>query len=183
MEFVKFPELETERLILRKISLADAQAIYNIFSDADVTRNMGEAPFNNIDQAKNLINFMNMLFDKNKAIRWGIIKKEDDTLIGTCGFNGWEINRGSRGEIAYDIGKLYWRRGYATEAVKEIIKFGFKTMGLFRIEAFTNVDAVPSKSLLTKLGFQQDGILRGYAFFHGQYWDQVCFSLLEKDVH
>lgn len=134
-----------------------------------------------MSQAEGLINFMNDLFERNIAFRCGIFRKGDDALIGTCGYNEWETDRRSRGEIAYDIGKPYWRQGYATEVIKALIKFGFETMGIYRIEAFTNLDAVPSYSLLRKLGFMDEGILRGFAAFQGEFLDQRCFSFLKTD--
>lgn len=181
MNLEVFPVLKTERFILRQMSIEDAPAVFEIFSDADVTKDMGEDPFISIEQAEDLINFMNNLFIKNKAIRWGIFKKEDSTLIGTCGYNGWEIHRGSRGEIAYDLGKNHWRKGYMTEIIKSLISFGFETMGLYRIEAFTNLDAIPSINLLRKIGFNEDGVLRGYSYSHGGYVDNRCFSLLKNE--
>ena len=181
MTFSEFPDLETERLQLRRMTLDDAASLFDILANSDVTRDMGIEPFVNVGQAEGLIRFMNDLFEQNIAFRCGIFRKDNNALMGTCGYNGWETNRGSRGEIAYDLGKAYWRRGYATEAVEALIKFGFETMRIYRIEAFTNLDATPSIRLLRKLGFQEDGILRGYANFHGEFWDQRCFSLIRKD--
>ncbi|WP_240414887.1 GNAT family N-acetyltransferase [Paenibacillus periandrae] len=181
MNLKTFPLLETDRFVLRQMTLEDAPTVFEIFSDGDVTKDMGEDPFTSIQQAEGLITFMNNLFNQNKAFRWGIILKENNTLVGTCGFNGWEIHRGSRGEIGYDLGKKYWRQGYMTEVLKSVIAFGFETMEFNRIEAFTNLDAEPSMLLLKKLGFNEDGILRGYASFHGEYVDQRCYSLLQRE--
>ncbi|WP_282937341.1 GNAT family protein [Paenibacillus sp. RC67] len=181
MKFESFPILETERFILRQMTQEDEQSVYELFSDGEVTKDMGEEAFNRIEQAQELIHFMNSMFNKNIAIRWGIVKKDTNTLIGTCGYNGWEIHRGSRGEIAYDLRKMHWRQGYMSEVLRRVITFGFEDMGLYRIEAFTNLDAVPSIKLLEKFGFHEDGVLRGYASFHGQFVDQRCFSLLKKE--
>ncbi|WP_235828220.1 GNAT family N-acetyltransferase [Brevibacillus migulae] len=142
---------------------------------------MGIEPFTTIEQAEKVIVLMNDLYENNQAFRWGIFKKDDNTLIGTCGYNGWDVNRGSRGEIGYDLGQKYWRQGYMTEILKRVIRFGFEDMGLFRIEAFTSLDATPSIHLLQKLGFTEDGILRGYSFMHGKHVDQRCFSLLKNE--
>lgn len=68
-----------------------------------------------------------------------------------------------------------------TEVLKTMITFGFEEMGLHRMEAYTNLDATPSMNLLVKLGFQKEGVLRGFAFFHEEYWDQCCFSLLRNE--
>lgn len=143
--------METERFVLRQMTLEDAPTVFEIFSDGDVTKDMGEDPFTSIQQAEGLITFMNNLFHQNKAFRWGIILKENNTLVGTCGYNGWETHRGSRGEIGYDLGKKYWRQGYMTEVLKSVIAFGFETMEFNRIEAFTNLDAEPSMLLLKSL--------------------------------
>jgi len=179
--FTCYPKLESERLTLRQMTVEDASALLQIFSDAEVTKDMGIKPFVSIEEALGTIQFMNELFQQDVAIRWGIVRKSDNQLIGTCGFNGWEVNRGSRGEIGYDLAKSYWRQGYMTEALNKLITFGFEEMGLNRIEAYTNLDAAPSIQLLYKIGFQKEGILRGYAYFHGEYWDQNCFSLLKHE--
>lgn len=181
MRLDTFPTLETERFLLREMTVADAEAVYEIFSDGEVTKDMGIDPFSDVRQAVELIQFMNSLFKEKKAFRWGIVKKDENKLIGTCGFNGWETNRGSRGEIAYDLSRSCWRRGYMTEIMREVIRFGFETAGLHRIEAFTNMDAVPSIQFLERLGFTEEGVLRGYSYFHGEYMDQRCFSLLKSD--
>ncbi|TXK84983.1 GNAT family N-acetyltransferase [Paenibacillus sp. N3.4] len=73
MNFETFPVLKTERFILRQMLIEDAPAVFEIFSDADVTKDIGEDPFRSIEQAEGLINFMNNLFNENKSIRWGII--------------------------------------------------------------------------------------------------------------
>lgn len=179
--FKEIPTLQTDRFLLRRMDLDDAEAVYAILSDEDVTIDMGVSSFKSVKEAEDLIIFMNGLFDKNVAFRWGIIRKSDNKLIGTCGYNGWDTNRGSRVEIAYDLGKPYWRKGYMTEIVTGIIDFTFSEVGFHRIEAFTNLDARPSMHLLLKLGFVQDGILRGYGSSHGHYVDQRVFSLLKSD--
>ncbi|WP_338001011.1 GNAT family N-acetyltransferase [Neobacillus terrae] len=63
--------------------------------------------------------------------------------MGTCGYNSWEVYRGSRGEIAFDLGSEYWRKGYPSETIKALLNFRFHTMGLPRVEAFTNLIALP----------------------------------------
>lgn len=181
MNLDSIPVLETERLILRRMSTADAREVFDLFSDAAVTKDVGIEPFAEIRQAEQLIYFMNRLFEEKKAFRWGIIKKDDHTLIGTCGFNGWEMSRGARGEIGYDLKKRYWRQGYMTEAITRVIQFGFITAGLHRIEAFTNLDAFPSIQFLQRMGFTEEGVLRGYARIRGEYTDQRCFSLVRNE--
>ena len=120
-----FPKLSTERLILRKMAKKDAETLFKFWSDDEVTKYMNMNSFANIEQATYMINFLNNLFKNKEGIRWAIIRKEDNTLIGTCGFNTW-IKRSSRGEIGYELGQEYWGKGYTTEALKEVIRFGLK---------------------------------------------------------
>ncbi|WP_442593673.1 GNAT family N-acetyltransferase [Neobacillus sp. D3-1R] len=175
------PIIETKRFLLRQMTLDDAQAVFENLSDPDVTKDMGVSPFQSVEDAISLINFMNNLFEQNIALRWGVIRKEDQQLVGTCGFNAWDTNRGSRVEIAYDLGKAYWRKGYMSEILESLIQFSFEQVGFHRVEALTNLDATPSMNLLMKLGFKEDGILRGYAAHEGHYVDQRCFSLLKHE--
>ncbi|MGY4762319.1 GNAT family N-acetyltransferase [Paenibacillus caseinilyticus] len=181
MKIERFPTLETKRLLLRRMTIEDAPAVLRLFSDPEVTKDMGMEPFTSIEQAEGLIGFMNGLFDDHKALRWAVIRKEDGVLIGTCGFNGWEVSRGSRAEIGYDLGREHWRQGYMTEVLKEVLSYGFGTLGLNRIEAYTNLDALPSMKLLERLGFTEEGILRGYALSHGEYVDNRCYSILRSE--
>lgn len=79
------------------MTVEDAPAVLSIYSDPLVVRDMGEGPLKTIDEAEEMITFMNDLFDENAAFRWGIVRREDDTLIGSCGYNGWETVRGFQG--------------------------------------------------------------------------------------
>ncbi|MDP4163928.1 MAG: GNAT family protein [Bacillota bacterium] len=179
--FETIPTIETERFLLRPMTLEDAPSVFKNLSDPEVTKDMGVSPFTSVRDAEELIQFMNKLFDQNVAFRLGVVRKSDGVLVGTCGYNAWETNRGSRVEIAYDLGKPYWRKGYMTEIVESLIKFSFEVASFNRIEAFTNLDAIPSMNLLLKCGFQQDGILRGYASSRDHFIDQRCFSLLRDE--
>jgi ribosomal-protein-alanine N-acetyltransferase len=68
-----------------------------------------------------------------------------------------------------------------TEALKLIIHYGFATLKLNRIQALVIPGNKPSVRLLLKLGFQEEGLLREYAFFKGRYHDLICYSLLSRE--
>ena len=176
----RFPELSTNRLILRKMEKTDAKTLFQFWSDHEVTKYMNMNSFKNIEQAFYMINFLNNLFRNKEGIRWGIVRKEDNTLIGTCGFNTW-IKRSSRGEIGYELGQEYWGNGYATEALKEVIRFGFEETQLNRVEAFVVSEASRSIRILEKLGFNKEGTLREYGYWNNRYWNEHIYSLLRKD--
>lgn len=176
----QFPELSTERLILRKMTKADAKELFQIWSDDEVTKYMNMTSFINMEQTLYMIDFLNNLFKNKEGIRWGIVRKEDNILIGTCGFNTW-IKKSSRGEIGYELGQKYWGNGYITESLKEVIRFGFEETQLNRVEAFVVPEASQSIRVLEKLNFKKEGTLREYGFWNNRYWDEHIYSLLRKE--
>ncbi len=176
--FVDFPEIETERLILREIMPEDAPAIFALFADPLVTRYYDLYPYADIEQAQELIDFFDQGFEMERSIRWGIARKEDNLLIGTCGFV-WL--RQYRGEIGYELASAYWRHGYMYEAIEAILEFGFEQIGLNRIEALVMVENGASAGLLRALGFSEEGTLREHDFFKGHFHDMRLFSLLRRE--
>jgi ribosomal-protein-alanine N-acetyltransferase len=178
--FETFPTLQTDRLILRKITSADADSLYAFLSDSRVTETMDVAPMENREEAERLISWLNERFAANVGIRWGITQKDEDVVIGTGGFN-WLDERGRRGEIGYDIAPAHWGHGLATEATGAIIRAGFEHLDLNRIEATTNLHNVASMKVLHKLGFTEEGIVREYGFWRGEFHDLRLFSLLRRE--
>jgi ribosomal-protein-alanine N-acetyltransferase len=178
--FIEFPQLETESLILREIRPSDAEAIFHIYADDDVTQYLDSETATSLEQAKFIIRRRAELFKNKQRVRWGIARKDNNVIIGSCGYAQW-IQNASRAEIGYELAKAYWRKGIMTEALTAIIKFGFQKMKLNRIEAMTMVENKTSAKVLKKLGFLEEGILREYGFWKEQFHDLKLFSLLNKD--
>ena len=144
---MNYPEIQTNRLILREMTLADSAALFKHFSDDDVTRFMDIDSLIDEQEAKNIINW----HFNDSGCRWGLFK--DGELIGTCGFHRWQNNQA---EIGYDLGKAYWGQGLMQEALEAIIAFGFTSMALRMIEAEVEPENGRSIGLLKKLGFVDD---------------------------
>ncbi|KOS60188.1 GNAT family N-acetyltransferase [Lysinibacillus agricola] len=175
-----FPYLETERLILRELTQDDAEDVFKCFSNEDVTRYYGQEPFVEIQQAENLVKLFSKNFAEKRGIRWGIERKGSKEIIGTIGLNLWSpIHK--RAEIGYEIHPDYWRKGYTQEAVTEIVSYGFQHMGLTRIGAVVFIENEASNRLLTKMGFQKEGILRDYMYQNGQAHDTFVYSILKNE--
>src|SRR5438067_7131159 len=146
-DYEVFPELETKRLILRQIRPGDAEAIFRIFSDEEVTRYYDMETFTSIEQAQQLIARMAERFRNKERIRWGITLRGEDVVIGTCGYPVWEKFRFAGG-IGYDLAREYWHQGITTEAVAAMLQFGFERMELNRVEAVVMPGNVHSMQLL-----------------------------------
>ena len=102
-----FPILTTERLYLREIKVTDINRMYSILSREEVTRYYGLDAVKNSSEVLELIHYFKEMYDTRKGIRWGIIHKETDILIGSCGFNAYQ-ERNKRAEIGYELHPDYW---------------------------------------------------------------------------
>ncbi|MDQ0256345.1 ribosomal-protein-alanine N-acetyltransferase [Evansella vedderi] len=174
-----FPVLETERLTLRKITDGDVDGIFACFSNEKVTRYYGQETLSNIEQAKQIVHFFSKNYNEKKGIRWGMERKGEKGLIGTIGFNAW-IPKYKRAEIGYEIHPDHWRRGYTSEAISKVLSYGFEVMGLTRIGAVVFLENAASNQLLTKKGFQKEGVLRDYIYQNGKPYDTYVYSLLKN---
>ncbi|GAA0701658.1 GNAT family protein [Paraclostridium ghonii] len=175
-----FPVLETRRLYLTKIINDHASDIFEYLSNDIVTRYLGKESLINIGGAYELINKININYSEGKGIRWGIIHKNSNKLIGTIGYDAIQI-KNKRADVGYDINSNYWRQGFATEAINEIIKFGFTKLDLNRIGAVVFPDNIASLNLLEKVGFTKEGILREYIIQNNIERNCVVLSLLKKE--
>ncbi|BAY08440.1 GNAT family N-acetyltransferase [Calothrix sp. NIES-2098] len=176
--FQNFPQLTTENLILRETTLNDTPAVFQIFADDAVTKYHDVETATNIEQAQFLIQRRAERFQNQQAIRWGIARKEDNAIVGSCGYS---IRNRFQAEIGYELARDYWRKGLMTEALSAIIQWGFEQLDLNRIEAFVMLENNASIQLLKKLQFVEEGVLREYGFWKGRFHDLKIFSLLKKD--
>ena len=174
------PRLETERLHLRAIYPHDAEAIFRIYSDPEVTRYSELATFTGLQQASNLISKFTYWFQNDQGIRWGIFLKETDEMIGVCCFDTYLVKYHSA-NLAYDLASSHWQQGYATEAAGIIVDFAFQhglVSKINRIQAITHSENEPSERVLEKIGFEKEGMMRRYGYWNGQYHDMNLFSRL-----
>jgi len=181
--FQSFPPLESPRLILRPLHAADASVLFSILSDQEVTRYYDDAAFTHVAQASEQIEAWENGFRQRRCIRWGIARKDDGALIGTCGYysiHPWHM----RASIGYELGRPFWRQGLMTEALSVMIQLGFTDMGLNRIDALVIPENIPSTRLLEKLGFMNEGLLRGYENWGDKgFTDLYIFALLMTYAH
>jgi ribosomal-protein-alanine N-acetyltransferase len=179
-----FPVLSTQRLILREFSPSDARAVYDIFSRDVVTMHYVFDAMRSLDEARKLVKTRIAAFAKGAGIRWGIaLRDHGDTIVGSCGY--YSPNRAFHSvELGYDLHPGFWRRGIMTEALTAIFDFAFSEAFIFhlnRIEALTELNNKASIRLLTKLGFQEEGIRREYGYWKDEYHDVRSFALLRQD--
>lgn len=111
-----------------------------------------------------------------------VLRESDDALLGGCTLSN--VRRGVTQccTLGYWIGEKFSRQGYMTGAVRALIPFVFRTLGLHRIEAACLVDNDASKNLLARAGFSQEGLARRYLMINGRWADHLLFALLKDEA-
>lgn len=151
-DFSNFPVLETNRFILRRLSLNDAEEIYQLRSNAEVAALTGKAPFEGVGEAIAYIDKIDNLINKNECIFWAVSGREEPTLIGAICLWNFDIPNGTV-EIGYELLKGFQGKGIMGEVIVQILKYAFDVMGVETITAFPSCENPSSVRLLEKLGF------------------------------
>lgn len=175
-----FEQFETSSILLRKIELADAPVLFAYWSDPEVVKHMNIKPFTKLDQVEEMINLLNNLAQQEQAFRWAIVRKRDDLVLGTCGFNNWD-KENCRAEIGYELGQQFWRQGIMAESLTALLDFGFGKMELNRIQALVEPANRSSLGLLEKLGFKEEGVLKKYERVKDEFVDLTMVALLKSE--
>lgn len=177
---MSFPILNTKRLKLVEITHHHDDSLYEILSLEEVTKFYGTNRFTFQAEASRLIDIFHKNFMDKRGIRWGIILKENHRFIGTVGLNHLHL-KNKRAEIGYELHPAYWRNGLTTEAIEAVLQFSFEKMELHRIGAVVYPENKASLNLLLKLGFTQEGLLRGYIDQNEQFHDTNVLSILRPE--
>jgi len=179
LNFTPFPELKTERLLLRKLKISDAGEILFLRSNDDVLRYLGREPAASINEAEEFINKINTSVDANESILWGIVLSDDPAvLIGTICLWNFKTEH-YRVEIGYILHPNHWRKGIMKEAIKAVVDYGFNILGLHSIEALLSPENIASSSVLESTGFVKEAHLKESFYFRGKFGDTIIYSKLK----
>lgn len=178
--FGDLPTLETARLILRRMTLDDVTDVFEYARDPEVARYTTWEAHASIEDSRRFLEWVVQQYTEGQVGPWGVVHKGDRKLIGTCGYVWW-LPRHARAEIAYAISRAYWNHGLTTEAVREVIDFGYVAMGLNRIEARCNLENIASERVMQKVGMTFEGILREQMFAKGEFQDLKLYTILRRE--
>jgi RimJ/RimL family protein N-acetyltransferase len=174
------PTIEGRRVRLRATRDADADGLYAVFSDAETMRYWSSTPVRDIEQVRERIRLVRDWFAAREGLQWAIALHGDDRCIGTATlFNISILNQ--RAEFGCSLARMLWGQGLAREAVGLMLRFGFDTLGLERIEADIDPRNGQSIGLAERLGFQREGLLRARWRVGGEVQDSAIYGLLREE--
>jgi ribosomal-protein-alanine N-acetyltransferase len=179
--FIPFPILETKRLLLKQITLADTASLFDLRSDPLVMKYIDRPRASSSDEIVQMIQKMEEMAAAGQAISWGLFLKENPTqLIGTIGFYRTTPEH-FRAEIGYLLAANLHRKGLMQEALRAVLSYGFENMQLHSVEANTNPANLASQRLLEKFGFVREAYFRENYFFDGKFLDSAIYSLIKGE--
>jgi len=157
--FAPFPELKTERLLLRQLTEADSQDIFFLRTDKGVNRYIEIPRPENINDARDFILKTNNGMKQNEMIDWAVTLINKQNLVGTICL--WNFSKDkTRAEVGFELMPEYQGEGIMNEALVNVLEFGFKSLSLASIDAYTYKDNISSTKLLKKNGFEKNSRLK-----------------------
>jgi [ribosomal protein S5]-alanine N-acetyltransferase len=152
--FADLPVVETERLRLRPLTMDDAPALFAYGSDPDVTRYTSWVTHRSVADAETFLATVVGRYERGEAASWAVTLRETGDLIGTAGFISVDAEA-REGVLGYAFGQPHWGKGYASEAARASLRFGFEVVRLRRIEATCYLENAGSIAILEKLGMMR----------------------------
>ena len=178
--FNSTPTFQTKRLIIRRLTSADADEYYEIASNPIVS---AETIWDRHETREDSINYLQRItkrFENREEVHWGIIFKETKKLIGRTGLINIDPIH-EKAELGYALSNQYWNQGITTEATYPLLEFVINEVGFNRLEARCRANNIGSYRVMEKLGLTFEGTLRKQLKIKGKFMDQKLYSILKDD--
>ena len=178
--FTNMPTLTTERLLLRPMHPMDAEDMFDYAKRPEVTKYLLWREHESISFTRDYLIYVGRRYALGDFYDWAIIDRESRKMIGTCGFTKIDTANNSA-EIGYVLNPDFHRRGFGSEAVKRILKFGFEELKLNRIEARFMQGNEASLALMRSVGMTFEGYMRDLVLAKGSYRTVGVSSILRSE--
>lgn len=179
---MNLPLIETPRLILREIDYSDVYDMFEYARLPEVGPNAGWHPHTSVKDTKDAIDFFISKKRYGQPGVFAITLKDNFKMIGTVELHSYTKNH--KAELGYTINPRYWGKGYAVEASKYVIAWGFEELGLKRIECNAFSTNKQSSRVCEKLGLTYEGLRRkGYMLYDGSIHDLECYSITDDEYY
>ena len=176
------PTIDTARLCLRPFALTDAAELQRLAGAREVAAMTMNIPHPYPDgAAEDWIVVQAEKWQRSELLALAIDVVETKTFVGTVLLKLAPAHR--RAELGYWIGVPFWGYGYATEAAVGMVDYGFRVLGLDRIDAHYIAGNEASGRVLQKVGMQREGVLRQHIVKWGEAHDIVMYGMLASEHH
>jgi ribosomal-protein-alanine N-acetyltransferase len=169
--------LKTKRLILRRLTEADIPELVPLIGAREVAATTLRIP--HPYEEKHAREFLASVAKENE-LRLAIMLQKDGKLCGGIGLHP-EMEH-NRAELGYWIGVPYWGNGYATEAARAVVRYGFEQLKMNRIFASHFKGNLASQNVLRKIGMKHEGCMRQHIFKWGKFIDSEIYSILRAEM-
>jgi ribosomal-protein-alanine N-acetyltransferase len=175
-------ELQTARLLLRPLEQADTPAIVRLAGAREISSMTANIPHPYTEQdARDFLARASEEFRSGRSVSFAICVSATRELCGGIGLNITAAHQ--RAEFGYWIGVPFWGNGFATEAARAVVTFGFQTLALHRIYAFHFAENAASGRVLEKIGMRHEGRSREHIKKWDRFVDLECYGLLKAEFH
>ena len=171
--------LKTERLRLRKVKLADADAIFREYAqDPEVTKFVSWRAHRNVDETREYVRTCLLAWDTGRAFHWVIESRKDSGLMGMI------IARVNpeKWELGFVLARRYWHQGYMTEAMKAVMDWALRRGDVYRVWAVCDIDNLASARVMEKAGMQREGVLKRWSVhpnISAEPRDSYCYAIVK----
>ena len=175
--------INTERLLLRPFLYTDDDDMLAYWiSDQKIQSLYSEPTYTTKEEVRALLEKYISSYEKADYYRWAIIEKESNICIGQIAiFLVNNVNHFC--EIEYALGSKFHRKGFATEAVKAILKFSFNEVNFHKVQVCHKEGNIASQGVIKKCNFTYEGTLRDFFYVDGKYIDRLYYSLLKEEYN
>lgn len=171
--------LNTQRLILRRLTTDDAQAMYeNWATDEKVTKYLSWNIHESVESTRELLVKWIAEYDNPEYYHWGI--EYENTIVGTINLHAVS-NKSLRCEMGYCIGSKWWGKGIMTEAVHAVLTFAFNEIGMNKVCALHDAENIGSGRVMQKNGMICEGRFKKHSLRKDGSWGDINFYSILKD--
>ena len=178
--FSDMPTLRTDRLTLRPMQVSDARDMYAYARREDVTAYLLWSPHPSESYTAEYLRYIRGRYALGEFYDWAVVENDGGRMIGTCGFTRFDFPHNA-GELGYVLNPAYHGKGYGTEAAERVLRFGFETLRLHRIEAKFMQGNEASRHVMEKLGMRFEGYRRDGMLVKGTYRTIGICAMLEQE--
>lgn len=178
--FADLPELNTPRLLLRKMTMRDAADLHEYCRDKQVAEHVLWNAHQSMLDTRGYLRFILHQYRDGVPSSYGMVLKETGKLIGTIGFMGYSPENNSV-EVGYSMSRAYWNKGLMTEALRAVIDMAFEALHVNRVEAMHETTNPASGKVMLKCGMRFEGVMRSKIFNKGHYSDVAMYAITQAD--